>query len=449
MLDLSNYLLKPIQRVCKYPLLVRELLRATNEAHPDIENLNKALMKIETVVATINEQRRQTEGVHKMLEIQSKFASKVSFVAPSRTLIKEGLVDCPNSSGDARKRYTVVFNDMMIMAKIDGDKYKMMHMIPYDKISVINDDNITKIEIIYDSKKLADICFDSTKTGADSGESWLKAIQSTVFEFTAQKTRITEARTRNTDNVVSPETASPVSSAAKSPSSITALAKKMSETSAASEPSESSPASKKLFRVSETQVTSSPSSNVEQMPPPPSKELLPPILVDSNHFAIEEMLAKTVEKHAAPERYISLIRQHHPAPARGNNRSSANLAGNAAPPAAAGPQKVSKPVSKVNILQVQKTGPVEYLYELEVFRQQQKTEQVDYLWKSFNDFFELHLLLLGHFPEEAGIVSNYKDGAPTPMRILPELPCQMMVVSEAVAEARLNQLQTYIDVESF
>ena len=103
-------------------------------------------------------------------------------------------------------------------------------------------------------------------------------------------------------------------------------------------------------------------------------------------------------------------------------------------------------MSKVNILQVQKTGPVEYLYELEVFHVHQKTEQIDYLWKSFNDFFELHLLLLGHFPEEAGIVSNYKDGAATPQRILPELPCQMMFVSESVANARLQQLQTYIDV---
>ena len=84
MLDLSNYLLKPIQRVCKYPLLVRELLRATNEAHPDIENLNKALLKIETVVATINEQRRQTEGVHKMLEIQSKFTSVFMKLIPRK-----------------------------------------------------------------------------------------------------------------------------------------------------------------------------------------------------------------------------------------------------------------------------------------------------------------------------------------------------------------------------
>ena len=331
---------------------------------------------------------------------------------------------------------------MMVMAKIDGDKYKMMHMIAYDKVSVQNDDPVTKIDILYENKKLAEIVFDSTKTGPDSGANWLKALQSAIFEFTAQKTRITEAKTRNVDHATSPGISTPTSAtSAKSPSSITALAKKMSETSTTSHEPDNH--SRKLFRVSETHSSSS-----EKPQSGNADILLPPIMLeDTSNFALDEILAKTVGT-SAPDRFgVFNSRPHHPAPARPTSRSVSQERTNA--PAAAAPPKISKPVSKVNILQVQKTGPVEYLYELEVFHVQQKTEQVDYLWKSFNDFFELHLLLLGHFPEEAGIVSNYKEGAPSPQRILPELPCQMMFVSEAVAEARLNQLQTYVDVNHF
>jgi hypothetical protein len=72
-----------------------------------------------------------------------------------------------------------------------------------------------------------------------------------------------------------------------------------------------------------------------------------------------------------------------------------------------------------------------------------------YLWKSFEDFYELHLKLLGHFPEEAGIRTGtipIEGQQNENTRILPELPCQMMFVSEAVAQTRLTQLQGYVDV---
>jgi hypothetical protein len=74
-LDLSNFLLKPIQRVCKYPLLVRELIKYTDSGHPDFECLNRALLKIEAIVTTINEGARNAENVRKMIELQSKFPS--------------------------------------------------------------------------------------------------------------------------------------------------------------------------------------------------------------------------------------------------------------------------------------------------------------------------------------------------------------------------------------
>lgn len=206
---------------------------------------------------------------------------------PSRSLIKEGIVDCPNSDGQARKRFFVVFNDMMIMAKIDGDKYKMMHMISYDKASVSSDETVTKIDISVDNKKLAEISFDSSKTGTESGASWLKALQQAISEFTAQKTRINDAKTRNTEpGAPSPTAASP---GGKSPSSSTALAKKISETSTANHNDGEN--NRKLFRVSETTATEK-SSNPGM--------LLPPILLEDNsNFALEEILAKTI---SAPER---------------------------------------------------------------------------------------------------------------------------------------------------
>ncbi|KAJ3359370.1 Rho guanine nucleotide exchange factor 4, partial [Kappamyces sp. JEL0680] len=123
-------------RVCKYPLLLRDLLRATDANHPDCDNLTKALSKIETVVAAINEGARHAENVHKMIELQSKFLTKVSLVAPSRFLVKSGTVLMHNAQGVRKPREVYLFNDMIIIAKPEGDKYKLLNMAAFDVITI-------------------------------------------------------------------------------------------------------------------------------------------------------------------------------------------------------------------------------------------------------------------------------------------------------------------------
>jgi len=39
---LESYLVKPVQRLPKYPLLIKDLLKHTDQDHPDYENLQKA-----------------------------------------------------------------------------------------------------------------------------------------------------------------------------------------------------------------------------------------------------------------------------------------------------------------------------------------------------------------------------------------------------------------------
>ncbi|KAJ3223727.1 hypothetical protein HK099_000747 [Clydaea vesicula] len=60
---------------------------------------------------------------------------------------------------------------------------------------------------------------------------------------------------------------------------------------------------------------------------------------------------------------------------------------------------------------------------------------------TYDEFFDFHMNLLGHFPEEAGVAplnGEKKD------RIIPELPGQMMFVSENAAQGRMILLQQYV-----
>ena len=65
--DLSSLLIKPVQRLLKYPLLLTAIFDETPDAHPDKENLRNARTKLEKIAQNVNEERRRAEVVKEVL----------------------------------------------------------------------------------------------------------------------------------------------------------------------------------------------------------------------------------------------------------------------------------------------------------------------------------------------------------------------------------------------
>ncbi|KAL7408969.1 hypothetical protein BDY24DRAFT_245187 [Mrakia frigida] len=65
--DLPSLLIKPVQRVLKYPLLLDDLLKCTPPHHPDFENLEKAAKLIKSVADEINEVKRRKDTVDRIM----------------------------------------------------------------------------------------------------------------------------------------------------------------------------------------------------------------------------------------------------------------------------------------------------------------------------------------------------------------------------------------------
>ncbi|XP_005518031.2 PREDICTED: rho guanine nucleotide exchange factor 38 [Pseudopodoces humilis] len=65
LMDLGSLLIKPVQRLMKYPLLLHELLNSTPASHPDHEGLQEALLTMKNINVNINELKRRKDLVLK------------------------------------------------------------------------------------------------------------------------------------------------------------------------------------------------------------------------------------------------------------------------------------------------------------------------------------------------------------------------------------------------
>ncbi|KAI8882148.1 hypothetical protein K501DRAFT_187400 [Backusella circina FSU 941] len=65
--DLPSLLIKPVQRILKYPLLLREIVQLTPENHPDYDQLVLAASEIQHVADHINEIKRRKELIEQLI----------------------------------------------------------------------------------------------------------------------------------------------------------------------------------------------------------------------------------------------------------------------------------------------------------------------------------------------------------------------------------------------
>eukprot|EP01117_Protostelium_nocturnum_P012808 TRINITY_DN4745_c0_g1_i1.p1 TRINITY_DN4745_c0_g1~~TRINITY_DN4745_c0_g1_i1.p1 ORF type:complete len:767 (-),score=332.45 TRINITY_DN4745_c0_g1_i1:38-2041(-) len=154
--QLGNLLIQPVQRVPRYELLLKEMVKNTGEDHPDFKDLFQALFRIQDINKQINDSKRNSENLEKIIEIQKKLETN-NLVAPHRKLIKEGgLYKQKTSFGgvmsdlfrsklgyEADNVYLYLFNDVIVLARLKslptmshGSEFRFKTMVPLEKVTV-------------------------------------------------------------------------------------------------------------------------------------------------------------------------------------------------------------------------------------------------------------------------------------------------------------------------
>lgn len=134
-IGLGGYLLTPVQRICKYPLLLRELLKATPVDHPDYAAVEGALERMTVVAQSINEDKRNTEH---LIIIQQRISGWKGppLVETSSTLVYEGILQ-KISNGKCQERLFYLFDNLLVYCKrTSGGKQIFRGRIPTDCLSV-------------------------------------------------------------------------------------------------------------------------------------------------------------------------------------------------------------------------------------------------------------------------------------------------------------------------
>ncbi|KAJ3187390.1 cytochrome c oxidase subunit 1 [Gaertneriomyces sp. JEL0708] len=124
-LSLESFLIKPVQRICKYPLLIRELQKHTDKLSKDTITLNLAMTKIESVVTLVNEHTRQLGERDRIQALQQRIESPTALNLTDRRHIRDGPIG-KVVGGKVRERYVLIFGDVLLVcAPIKNGKYAL------------------------------------------------------------------------------------------------------------------------------------------------------------------------------------------------------------------------------------------------------------------------------------------------------------------------------------
>ncbi|XP_039768814.1 phosphatidylinositol 3,4,5-trisphosphate-dependent Rac exchanger 1 protein, partial [Ornithorhynchus anatinus] len=117
-IPLEGYLLTPIQRICKYPLLLKELAKRTPGKHPDHPAVQNALQAMKTVCSNINETKRQMEKLEALEQLQSHIegweGSNLTDIC-TQLLLQGTLLKI--SAGNIQERTFFLFDNLLVYCK--------------------------------------------------------------------------------------------------------------------------------------------------------------------------------------------------------------------------------------------------------------------------------------------------------------------------------------------
>ncbi|XP_008436448.1 rho guanine nucleotide exchange factor 4 isoform X3 [Poecilia reticulata] len=121
-ISLDGFLLTPVQKICKYPLQLAELIKYTNPQHRDYKDVEAALKAMKNVARMINERKRRLENIDKIAQWQSSiedWEGEDVLVRSSELIFSGEISKLSQPQTKSQQRMFFLFDHQMVYCKKD------------------------------------------------------------------------------------------------------------------------------------------------------------------------------------------------------------------------------------------------------------------------------------------------------------------------------------------
>lgn len=184
-LALKHYLLKPVQRIPQYQLLLTDYLKNLSEDSDDYKDTQAALAIVKEVANHANDIMKQGDNFQKLIQVQCSLNGHHEIVQPGRIFLKEGIL-MKLSRKVMQPRMFFLFNDTLLYTTpVQSGQYKFNNMLSLAGMKVSKPSqeayqNELKIESVERS-------FILSASSATERDEWLEAISTAISEYTRKK----------------------------------------------------------------------------------------------------------------------------------------------------------------------------------------------------------------------------------------------------------------------